>query len=76
MTYLNKVRPGQHARIVGYTEDTPLSRRLTELGLIPGRVVMHVRNAPLQDPMEIRVGGYSLSLRHAEASRVTVELAD
>ena len=76
MTFLDKVRPGQKATIIGYTEDTPLARRLIELGLIPGRTVTHLRNAPLRDPMEIRVGTCCLSLRHAEASRVTVELAE
>lgn len=76
MTFLDKVRPGQKATIVGYTEDTPLARRLIELGLIPGRTVTHLRNAPLRDPMEIRVGTCCLSLRHAEASRVAVELAE
>jgi Fe2+ transport system protein FeoA len=76
MTFLDKVMPGQRAKIVGYTEDTPLARRLIELGLVPGRTVTHLRNAPLRDPMEIQVGTCCLSLRHAEAARVTVELAE
>lgn len=74
MTYLNKLTPGQNARVLGYTEDNPVSRRLTELGLVPGRQVKYVRNAPLRDPLQIQVGLCSLSLRHAEASLVTVEV--
>ncbi len=76
MTYLNKLTPGQKARVVGFTEDNPISRRLIELGLIPGRQVKYLRNAPLRDPLQLQVGGTSLSIRHAEASLVTVELED
>ncbi|MEE8576854.1 MAG: FeoA family protein [candidate division Zixibacteria bacterium] len=76
MTYLSKLMPGQRARIVGYCEDSPLVRRLTELGIVPGRQITYLRNAPLRDPLEIQVGSSFLSLRHADASVVTVEVED
>ena len=76
MTYLNKLIPGQRAKVVGYRHDSPIARRLTELGLIPGRMVTYLRNAPLQDPLEIQVGPSCLSLRHAEASLVAVEVEE
>jgi ferrous iron transport protein A len=76
MTFLSKLNPGQRARVVGYSEDSPLVRRLTELGLIPGREVVYVRKAPLRDPLEVQVGACYLSLRHADASLVAVELED
>jgi len=76
MTFLNKLAPGQKARILGFTDDSPLARRLFELGLAPGRSITYLRNAPLRDPLEIQVGACCLSLRHAEASMVTVELED
>jgi len=76
MTYLDKLIPGQKGKVLGFTDDSPLARRLFELGLIPGREVTFLRNAPLRDPMEVRVGSCFLSLRHAEASLVTVELDD
>ena len=76
MTYLNKLTPGQRARVVGYSEDTPLVRRLTELGLVPGREITYLRNAPLRDPLEIQVGSCCLSLRHDDASLVAVEVAE
>ncbi|MFQ5454499.1 MAG: ferrous iron transport protein A [Candidatus Zixiibacteriota bacterium] len=44
------------------------------MGLVPGRIVTYLRNAPFRDPMEIQIGCCCLSLRHAEASLVTVEL--
>ena len=48
-------------------------RRLMELGVLPGTEVGVVRRAPLGDPIELRLRGYSLSIRREEASRVTVE---
>ncbi len=76
MTHLSKMEPGQRARVIGYTDDSQIARRLTELGLVPGRTVVYLRNAPLNDPLEIQVGQCCLSLRHAEASLVTVEVED
>jgi len=74
MTYLSKMIPGQSGRVLGYTSDSPITRRLTELGLAPGRQVVYLRNAPLRDPLEIQVGSTFLSLRRAEASLVAVEI--
>ena len=74
MTYLDKMVPGQKGIVVGFADDSKISRRLLELGLIPGRKVIYVRNAPLSDPMEVLVGSNRISLRHAEASLVTVKL--
>jgi ferrous iron transport protein A len=31
-----------------------------------------IRNAPLEDPMEIKVDGYHISLRHEEAKVVEI----
>lgn len=76
MTPLSKMLPGQQGVVLGFTDDSKVSRRLMELGLVPGRPVKHIRNAPLQDPMEIQVGACCLSLRHAEASLVSVKLDD
>ncbi|MFQ6007432.1 MAG: ferrous iron transport protein A [bacterium] len=70
------MRPGQKGKIVGFTDDSPVVRRLLELGLVPGRSVNFLRNAPFRDPMEIQVGHSCLSLRHAEAALVAVELED
>jgi ferrous iron transport protein A len=74
MTYLSKMTPGQSGRVIGFVHDSPVTRRLAELGLVPGREVRYLRNAPLQDPLEIQVGSCFLSLRRAEASLVTVDL--
>jgi ferrous iron transport protein A len=74
MTPLNKMTPGQKGTVLGFTGDCKICRRLIELGVVPGRAITYLRNAPLRDPMEIQVGSCCLSLRHAEAELITVEL--
>jgi len=76
MTYLNKMTPGQKGKVIGYTDDSPIARRLTELGLVPGREIIYLRDAPLRDPLEIQIGLSCLSLRHSEASLVAVEIEE
>jgi ferrous iron transport protein A len=63
---------GHAATIVSIDCDRRMSRRLMEMGLLPGTRVRMVRVAPLGDPLELRVRGYSLSLRRAEAAKITV----
>ena len=76
MTYLSKMTPGQKGIVIGYTDDSPIARRLTELGLVPGRQITYLRDAPLRDPLEIQIGMSCLSLRHSEASLVAVEIEE
>jgi len=74
MTYLDRMQPGQRGRVVGFVNDSPIVRRLVELGVAPGEWLEYLRNAPLRDPLEIRIGASFLSLRRAEASLVAVEV--
>ncbi|HJN43045.1 MAG TPA: ferrous iron transport protein B [Vicinamibacterales bacterium] len=50
--------------------DRPVARRLMEMGLLPGTRVETIRRAPLGDPLKIRLRGYLLSLRLADAARI------
>ena len=43
-----------------------------EMGLLPGARVEMVRRAPFGDPLEIRLRGYLLSLRSADAAEVSL----
>jgi ferrous iron transport protein A len=47
--------------------------RLMAMGLTPGTGFRVQRLAPLGDPVEIEVRGFSLSLRRAEADVIEVE---
>ncbi len=54
-------------------EDSIVTRRLMEMGVIPGVAVRMVKSAPFGDPIEVRVRGYSLALRKSEAEAVELE---
>ena len=69
---LADLRPGETAEIVSIDCSRRMSRRLMEMGLLPGTEVRVVRIAPLGDPMELRLRDYSLSVRRSEAARIAV----
>lgn len=53
-----------------------VTRRLMEMGVIPGVAVRMVKAAPFGDPIEIRVRGYSLALRRSEADSVELNKSE
>ena len=50
-----------------------VTRRLLEMGLVPGTAVTLRRIAPLGDPLELRVRDYALSIRRADAAGIELE---
>ena len=50
-----------------------LRQHFLDMGLIPGARVKLVKYAPLGDPMELRINGYALTLRLADAAKINVE---
>ena len=47
-------------------------KKLLAMGLTPGTAFEVLRVAPLGDPLEISIRGYSISLRRAEAAGIIV----
>lgn len=70
---LSECRPGTVAVISKVYGNGRLVQRLMEMGVVAGTPVRVIRFAPLGDPMEIELHGYSLSLRKLEASSVEVQ---
>jgi ferrous iron transport protein A len=75
-TSLDKMTPGQEGTVSSIVPHSPLSRRLFEMGVVPGRHVVCLRSAPLRDPVAFQVGSTCLSLRKSEASLVSVDITD
>jgi Fe2+ transport system protein FeoA len=69
---LGRLPVGTRAIIRAVGCDRALSRRLLEMGLLPGTEVHIVRVAPLGDPIELDLRGYKLSIRRAEALAIDV----
>ena len=51
MTTLDKMTLGQRGKIMGFVNDSAISRRLMEMGFIPGRFVLYLSNYPLCEPI-------------------------
>lgn len=67
---LDQLAIGTHAVVHHVGCDRPVARRLMEMGLLPGTAIETVRRAPLGDPLEIRLRGYLLSIRLADAALI------
>ena len=70
---LSQLAVGTRATIREFPGQGPAFLRLREMGVLPGTIITLVRTAPLGDPLEIQVRGYSLTLRKSEADHVVVE---
>lgn len=71
-TTLDALEVGQEAEVRGVGGPGDMTVRLLEMGFVVGTRVRLVKVAPLGDPLELRVRGYHLSLRRAEAAHVRV----
>lgn len=72
---LSELAIGANAVVRDFPKQDPAFIRLREMGLLVGTSVTLIRTAPLGDPLEIRVRGYNLSIRKADAAHVVVEPA-
>ncbi len=74
MTMIGELKVGERAKVAGFAETgRGYRRKLLTMGLTPGTEIAIARVAPMGDPVEIRVRGFSLSLRKEEAAALDVE---
>lgn len=72
---LDQLKIGQSGKVIkieGSTEQ--LRRRLIDMGIISGTQISMCKRAPMGDPIEIRLRGYQLTIREADAKNITLEL--
>ncbi|MCB1023965.1 MAG: ferrous iron transport protein A [Acidobacteria bacterium] len=72
MTLAN-LQIGAIAKVKNVLGNDPISRRLMEMGIVPGVSVRVVKTAPFGDPIEIRVRGYNLAMRRNEAEAIEID---
>jgi len=70
---LAELEKGESRTVLSVRGENMITRRLMEMGVIPGVAVRMVKSAPFGDPLEINVRGYSLALRRSEAESVELE---
>lgn len=73
MRTLKEVKVGETVVVSKLTGMGAVKRRIMDMGITKG-VEIYVRKvAPLGDPIEVKVRGYELSLRKADAEMINVE---
>ena len=74
MKTIENLKVGESAEVSAVRgEGTSLRRRLLDMGITPNTKVTMVRSAPLGDPIELNVRGYSLTIRRSDAALVEVK---
>ncbi|MBN2504292.1 MAG: ferrous iron transport protein A [Bacilli bacterium] len=69
---LRDILPGEQCIIKGIYVNN-LRKRIIDMGLTTGTVITVKKLAPLGDPIEIHVRGYSLTIRNSEARMIEVD---
>lgn len=70
---LKELELGNTAVVTVVGGEGSLRQHFLDMGVIPGAEVTLVKYAPMGDPMELRIHGYELTLRLADAARIEVE---
>jgi ferrous iron transport protein A len=71
---LRSLQKGQHAVIASISAEGEMGRRIRDMGLVPGVQVQIVGRAPLEDPVAVRLLGFTLTLRNHEADYIAVNV--
>lgn len=70
---LATLNPGEHGMISSVdNKSQAVKQRLMDMGLTPGTEVTVEKAAPLGDPIQLRVRGYSLSIRRSDAAQISI----
>lgn len=72
---ITEINVGQTVKVTGYKKsDKAYRHKLLTMGLIKGVEFTLARKAPMGDPVEIKLRGFNLTLRKAEAESMELEL--
>ena len=73
MKTLRDVSIGETAKVVKLHGEGAVKRKIMDMGITKGVEVFVRKVAPLGDPVEIKVRGYELSIRNADAELIEVK---
>ena len=69
---LDDIQSGKIAKIVKINAKGKLLHKLLDMGFVNGTAIKVIREAPLYDPMELKIHNYYISLRKSEAKLIEV----
>ena len=55
---LSQLEKGEAARIISVGGEGSLRQHFLDMGLIPGKTIRFIKEAPMGDPVEYRIWGY------------------
>lgn len=64
---------GKSAKITKVGGEGALRQHFLDMGLIPGAQITMIKFAPMGDPVEIKIHGYELTLRLADAEKIGID---
>lgn len=70
---LRELETGKSCVVLTVGGDGALRRHFLDMGVIPGAEITLVKLAPMGDPMELRIGGYELTLRLEDADKIEIK---
>lgn len=72
MRTLKDVKCGETVKVSKLNGNGAIKRRIMDMGITKGVEIFVRKTAPLGDPVEVKVRGYELSLRKADAEMIEV----
>ena len=73
---IKDLKPGQSGVITAVGGEGALRQHFLDMGVIPGAEITVTKLAPLGDPMELRIHGYELTLRLADAEKIDIQMIE
>ena len=70
---LRELKIGESAVVTQLGGEGALRQHFLDMGMIPGAEVTVQKMAPMGDPMELKIHGYELTLRLADAEKIEIE---
>jgi len=70
---LTNIPSGESAKVTAISGSNQITKRLMEMGVVPGVSVRMIKSAPFGDPLEVSLRGYHLAMRKSEADQIEVQ---
>ncbi len=70
---LKELQIGKTATVIAVGGQGALRQHFLDMGIIPGADVSVIKFAPMGDPVELRISGYELTIRLADAEKIEID---
>jgi len=71
-TTLKDLKVGKSGKVISVEGEGAMRKRLLDMGITPGTIITIHKAAPMGDPIELKLRGYSLSIRLDDAGYIQV----